>query len=483
MRVGDILNSRFEILGHYATGGMGHVYRARDLETNAQVAVKALRRTAGTDVQRFEREAKLLAKLEHPRIVRYVSAGVTHEGVRYLVEEWVAGVSLREYMAQKGLTPREAVQVVRNLAEALAEAHRHGIVHRDVKPDNIILESGLLDKLRLLDFGIARVMFESMNLTRTGTMVGTPSYMAPEQARGRPDIDERADVFALGCLLYECLTGKRPFPGPTLVAVRTKVIICQPTPVERGCPEIPKPLARLVERMLAKDAKARPRDAGVVLTALNTIKDIPDEPRRTTMARDPKTGAQTIPAQKRDTRADADDQELTCVVLAASTAEDDEIVTTQVACDIDEQTLTELRQGLAALDAKLEVLDGGAVVVTLASQGDARDCASRAARAALLVKQHLPGKSVAIASSRGDKSKTVETPLGQAIDWVAQAVEAAEIDAIFADFHDDLGDGSTINVDDVVARLLPPEFNVEQEAEGSWQLSDSDPNPTVGDSR
>ncbi|MEM9488579.1 MAG: serine/threonine-protein kinase [Myxococcota bacterium] len=160
MRVGELLESRFELLSHYATGGMGVVYRARDRETGSQVAVKVLRGRGRIDVQRFELEARLMQKLVHPRIVRYIAAGITHDGARYLVEEWVDGISLRDHMTRTGLTPSEAVMAVRNLAEALAEAHRHGVVHRDVKPDNVILQGGELSHPRLLDFGIAREMFD-----------------------------------------------------------------------------------------------------------------------------------------------------------------------------------------------------------------------------------------------------------------------------------------------------------------------------------
>ncbi len=489
------------------------MYRAQDQETGAHVAVKVLRGSATNDVQRFEREAKLLQKLTHPRIVRYVAAGVTHDGHRYIIEEWVDGVSLREHMARIGLSPAEAVLVVRNLADALVEAHHQGVVHRDVKPDNIILENGDLSKLRLLDFGIAREMFESIPLTRTGTMVGTPSYMAPEQARGRPNIDERADVFSLGCLLYECLTGRRPFPGPTLVAVRTKVIMCEPTPVRRLCPDAPPRLVRLVAEMLAKDPNERPRNASAIVAALDAIDELPEAPRRRTVLRDPMTGAKTGRFLQKQSDTARDDDQLTCVIMAASTADEDGMSTTRVVDDIDPNVMDHLCTALEPLGAKLEILEGGALVLTLASRGDARECASRAARAALAVKEYLPGKSVAISSYKGckpaaagkdkngEKSRkgdasasngnggdgnavpesSPEASLERAIDWVAQAVEAAELDAIFADFQANSDGEATINVDNLVARLLPPEM-VEKQANDTWLLAGGDDKQTLTES-
>jgi len=263
---GDVIAGRFEIRARAGEGGMGTVHRAVDHLTGAEVAVKILREVGPNDLGRFAREATLLAELEHPGIVRYVAHGTSEEGLPYLVMEWLEGRTLGELLHERGVSADEGVSLVRAIAGSLAAAHGRGIVHRDLKPDNILFPGGDLARPILIDFGIARRAGGPRDITRTGLMIGTPGYMAPEQARGEP-IDARADVFALGCVLHECLTGVPPFAGASQTAVWVKVVLCDPPEVAGVAPG----LAALVARLLAKEPDQRPADAGAVERALAAV--------------------------------------------------------------------------------------------------------------------------------------------------------------------------------------------------------------------
>ena len=202
MRPGDIVGDRFELELSAGSGGMGEVFRARDRTTDATVAVKFLLDESAREVARFAREAQVLAELHHPRIVQYVAHDVTPTGEPYLVMEWLEGEHLLSRLLRGRLTVAESVALVTHVADALAAAHARGVVHRDLKPTNLFLEGHKIDRVKLLDFGIAHLR-DVTRMTQTGMLVGTPGYMAPEQARSGQAIDARADVFALGCVLFE----------------------------------------------------------------------------------------------------------------------------------------------------------------------------------------------------------------------------------------------------------------------------------------
>ncbi|WP_437721978.1 serine/threonine-protein kinase [Sorangium sp. So ce861] len=224
----DILGSVREgavFAGHYiwerraGAGGMGEVWKALDQETGQPVAVKLLpgHREAG-DAARFAREARILSALEHAHVVRYVAHGADDEGAPYLVMEWLEGEDLAARLRRGPLGVNEGVALALRVADALSFAHARGVVHRDLKPSNLFLPGGRLETVQVLDFGIARAKMAT-RVTGTGMLLGTPGYMAPEQARGEPDIEARADVFSLGCVLFECLTGEPAFGGEHLAAI------------------------------------------------------------------------------------------------------------------------------------------------------------------------------------------------------------------------------------------------------------------------
>ncbi len=216
----NLVGDRFRIEEEIGSGGMGTgtVYRARDLQTGATVAVKVLRPIGrSSDIQRFSRESSLLANLANPGIVKYLAHGSTQDGRHYLVMEWINGETLALRLQRRGLTIAESVDVARQAAEALEDVHRAGVIHRDLTPRNLMFESAEDVHVKLVDFGVARRQ-GGVRLTRTGIVVGSPGYMAPEQARGQKDLDERVDIFALGCILFS--TNASP-EGPPSSAIRS----------------------------------------------------------------------------------------------------------------------------------------------------------------------------------------------------------------------------------------------------------------------
>jgi serine/threonine protein kinase len=289
VRPGTTIADRFTIEGEVGSGGMGTVYRAIDRARGVPVAVKILTRYESSDVGRFLRETTLLAELSHAGIAGYVAHGALSErapagGTQvsaigeqlYYVMEWIDGVTLGERVSRTGLTVAESVQVVRLVASALDHAHAHGILHRDLKPSNVMLEGGKIECARLIDFGLARRMREATKLTHTGSTIGTPGYMAPEQVRGERVLDGRADVFALGCLLYECLAGVPAFAGGNWLLVQSRILLASPPPIHGLPPE----LTSLLDGMLAKQSGARTPDCGAVLAALDALPPLAPSPRR-----------------------------------------------------------------------------------------------------------------------------------------------------------------------------------------------------------
>src|SRR5215472_14472048 len=271
MDPGDVVADRFEVERLAGAGGMGAVYRAHDRHTGSAVAIKVLRMERGSKDERFAREARLLAELSHPRIVRYIAHGETRSGQPYLVMEWLEGEDLAQRLVRLGLTIEESMRVMRRAAEGLASAHAKGLVHRDIKPSNLFLSEKDLDKVKILDFGVARIARVGTAITRTGVQLGTPGYMAPEQARGARQVDVRADIFSLGCVFFHCLTGKRAFKGNDPVAVLAKVLFEDaPRPSDLR-PDIPPALDDLVRRMMAKEPSARPDSGAAVVSELDAL--------------------------------------------------------------------------------------------------------------------------------------------------------------------------------------------------------------------
>ena len=271
-----VLAGRFHLLAQAGAGGMGAVYRARDLTTGATVAVKILTGREVREAQRFDQEGAILAGLVHPAIVRYIAHGVADSGARYIAMEWMDGEDLAARLEREHPTITEAVAIARRTAEALAYAHQRGVVHRDIKPGNLFLPGGAIDRLKVLDFGIARLTSGARKLTRTGSVIGTPGYMAPELVRGARDITPRADVFSLGCVMFQCLTGRAVFEAEAPTALLAKILLVEPPRVRDVAPHIPAAVDEVVARMLAKDPQERLPDAPAVLAALAALGPLGD---------------------------------------------------------------------------------------------------------------------------------------------------------------------------------------------------------------
>lgn len=258
-----------ELIREAASGGMGQVFEGRELGSGRRVAVKLVS-DKRPDLARFAAEAEILERLESEYVVGYVAHGVTRSGQPYLVMEWLEGETLAHRVAKGGLPIEAVVTVARRIANALAAAHERNVVHRDVKPSNILLVDRDPARAKLIDFGIARQLDHEQRLTTTGQLIGTPGYMAPEQALGRTTVDGRADLFGLGCVLYEMLYGKPPFAGAEVVEVLARVLMHDPEPITvANAP--PVRLASLVRALLAKDPAARLADAHEVGAELDEI--------------------------------------------------------------------------------------------------------------------------------------------------------------------------------------------------------------------
>ncbi|WP_437308214.1 serine/threonine-protein kinase [Sorangium sp. So ce388] len=266
----EVVADRFEIDTLLGEGGMGVVFEAWDREAGRSVALKLLRDVDEATSARFDREAEALAALSHPGIVGYVAHGTTALGERYLAMERLVGVTLATPLAEGPLGVRDAARVGHGVAAALAAAHEKGLVHRDIKPSNIFLESGSVERVKLLDFGLARGK-DAPAVTGAGSLVGTPSYMAPEQVRGAGSPDARTDLFALGAVLFECVTGRAPFTGADTEAVLIKILVERPPPVRELRPLAPPALEALVARMLSKDPAGRPASAAEVARELAAL--------------------------------------------------------------------------------------------------------------------------------------------------------------------------------------------------------------------
>ena len=257
---------RFELDFLIQRGGMGEVWRATDTQSGAAVAVKLTR--DGADLDRFAREADVLASLSHPGIVRHLAHGI-HDGRGFMAMEWLTGEDLAARLRREPIPTSAALSLVRRIADALGSAHAQGIVHRDLKPGNIFLVDCDLENVRLIDFGVARV--EEAPRTTAGMVIGTVGYMAPEQASGQRDLDARADIFALGCILYECIARQAPYSGRSAEAVLVKLMFSAPPKLSHAVPDIPADVDWLVSTMLAKARTERPATAEALAQLIDGI--------------------------------------------------------------------------------------------------------------------------------------------------------------------------------------------------------------------
>jgi serine/threonine-protein kinase len=241
------VRARYQVIARIASGGMGEVFRARDSVLDRDVAIKVLHRNLAGDpgfIDRFRREARSAALLSHPNIVAIHDWGSTTSGTYFMVMEFVRGRNLRDLLsASERLEPQQALEVILQVLAALDHAHRKGIVHRDVKPENVLVTPE--GSVKVADFGLARALAEARVTQAPGTVTGTVQYLAPEQIQGEP-ADPRTDLYALGIVAYELLTGSVPFTGETSVAIAYKHLSDTVPAPSRAAPHVPPELDRIV---------------------------------------------------------------------------------------------------------------------------------------------------------------------------------------------------------------------------------------------
>lgn len=261
---GRVVAGKYRLVRVLGRGGMGMVFEAQHVQVRRSFALKFLRQdrvVAPRSLRRFEREAELLGRLDHENIVGLLDIGVDEASGPYLVLEYVRGITLRRDIEQHGRRPLGRVlSIVRQIGRGLAHAHALGIVHRDLKPENVMLSENASGELlvKLLDFGVARLRDESIeHVTLSDVAVGTAEYMAPEQARGDRSLDARTDVYALGVIVYEMLSNRRPYRGESYNETLFKILHREHQPLAELRPELPEALVNSVERALCKDPAQR----------------------------------------------------------------------------------------------------------------------------------------------------------------------------------------------------------------------------------
>ena len=454
MRPGDIIADRFEIERLGGSGGMGAVYCAVDRRTGRRVALKVLWAhllDVPEHTERFAREAKVLADLQHPGIVRYVDHGQTPDGELYLALEWLEGESLAQRLRRQWLTVAESIALMHRIADALGAAHRRGVVHRDLKPSNIYLVDESIERPKLLDFGIARLVGGSV-LTVTGVLVGTPFYMAPEQARCDQRIDARADVFALGCVLYHCLTGRAPFANEEMHAALLKVVLDDAPRLSTLRDDVPPALDDLTARMLAKRPEDRPADAGVLAEEFAALEALADSPAALTMRK----GALT-----------AVELRVVCAVLVRVMAHRADGVGAPLPGDISiemelpatlpmwerDPRRSVLTTAITRHLGHIESMASGVLLVTVTSAGASTDQGARAARCALAIRAVLPEAPMALVAGRGTANG--RRPVDEVIVRGTRMLDS-----------DPQAAPAPIRIDDMIAGLLGARFDVDGDSAG-----------------
>ncbi|HRI70100.1 MAG TPA: protein kinase, partial [Polyangium sp.] len=376
--------------------------------------------------------------LNHPNIVRYVTHGITSKGEPYLAMEWLEGMSLAERLSYQALTIEESVEITGCVARALAAAHTHGIIHRDIKPSNVFLPNGSLAQAKLIDFGIAGVEYATARLTGTGTFLGTPGYMAPEQARGnKAPVDARADIFSLGCVLYECLTGKPAFQASRLMALLAKLLMEDAPKVSSHVPNVPEFLDELCAAMLSKDPALRPADGRSVVVALD------------------QAGHERVPKHRIAGTTLTDTEMQVVSVIAIATTEADTAGTSPESTCLfmaSPELLHKVHSIVRPFGANVEELANGTLVVLLRGTGPATDQASMAARCALRIQKLLPLSPIVLLSGRS--SSTERLPVGEILENAAIL-----LDELYADRAGQRSE-RWIRIDDATRALLDVRFDV-----------------------
>ncbi|HEY1955453.1 MAG TPA: AAA family ATPase [Polyangiaceae bacterium] len=447
MDAGTVIADRFEIVEQAGRGGMAAVHRARDRVTMGFAAVKMLHLTIEGADDRFLREAELLAKLSHPGIVGYLGHGQTADGRAFLAMSWVEGETLAARVRRVGrLAPVDVAELGANVADALASAHAAGIVHRDVKPSNLLLATTGYDRPVLVDFGIARVGDAASAMTREGMLIGTPGYISPEQARGSLHIDARADQFSLGCVLYACLTGHAPFRGEDIVGILAKILFQETPRVRAERVDVPPEIEAILLKAMAKEPADRFADAVDMARSLRKARarlaGAADSVSTPSLLAMPTPTSTTPGISTREAR-------LLAMVIVGRGAGDE---------PPEDATFIGERFG-----GDVERLANGAVAVRFSEAASATERAFAAARCAIALRRRLPATPISLATVRGTGS---DEDVVRAIDRAAELVRDAPRS----------GAGVVpIRIDETTAGLLDARFDVRRTEAGLEVVGESGP--------
>ncbi len=438
--LGSTIAGRFRLDAPLGAGGMGSVYRAHDNDQNRSVALKLM--LADGSGQRMLREANVLTELRHEAIVGYVAHGVTETGNVYLAMDLLEGVDLAQRLESGAIGVDQTVVLGRRIASGLAAAHALGIIHRDLKPANIFLPSNDPARGMILDFGIARKLSRS-RVTQTGLLMGTPGYMAPEQCRGDRETGRQADVFALGCVLFECITGRPAFVGSNIMALLTKILFEEPPKLLEFCASAPQWIDALIGSMLAKEPEHRPADCTRVLLALES--------------RDAGANSSTTAGELKRPAITEHERRMVAVVMlresstsplaatiqaADSGSVPEPAQTTDLKGSFDELCDTVTTQGLRAE----HLIDGSLSILVSLPIGPAEQ-AARAAHCALSLQALRPSASISLAMGRAELGG--QYPVGEAIDRAAAFHTGTRLERIV--------------IDEISADLLAGRFAIERD--------------------
>lgn len=411
---------------------MGEIYRATDLATNERVALKLLNRGAEPlERARFMREIEVLADLRHPGIVTYIDHGDWPDGRPYLAMEWLEGEDLSQRQNRLPLGMNDSIELVRRAAQAMAAVHARGVIHRDLKLSNIFIVGGSLSRgIKLIDFGVVKLPHPDEWPTQPGSIIGTPHFMAPEQARGER-IDARADVYSLGSVLFKLVTGRYVFEADHIIAFLARLVIEEPALASTVRFDVPEQLDKLIASTLSRNPDERPEDAGALARKLARMPAMTNDPpnadrsasaiRR--VATEPLSQAGPLPDEKarstKPPRPGSLERRIIAVVLASVPLTGmPPAVSTKVRAVIGD-------------DAKFEALQGGQVVAALGIEGMQGDEAVRAARAAMIIATTVPDARVAVATGHAVAGRRGIT--GEALERAATQLERAAAGGIRVD--------------------------------------------------
>ncbi len=461
------VNPRYDVLSHVGRGGMGSVYRGTDTQNGEVVAIKVMRDDLNEEgADRFKREARTLSTLQHPAIVRYIDFGTTESGLPYLVMEWLEGLGLDAVLANESLSIFDALSVAQRTASALAAVHAAGVIHRDLKPSNILLVDGKPGRAKLIDFGLVRGLDATL-VTQSGMALGTPGYMSPEQIRGTSEVDGRSDLYALGTVMFEMLTGRKPFQSRETAALVTRPLFEDAPRVSSRVAEVPAPLDNLVASLLAREPGDRLGSADLVQNILTEVMfDLPldglvrphlepmvgqSERRNVPVVvfRVPQPSATPIAVMglSRTRRSGVTDLD--------TTFDDSSMHGIQL------HLLDRLRTIVAPMGGQIRHLTDLRVAITVRATGTALDQATRALRCALAIRKHLNIGSLAIAMMRRD------------VTLATGALDGDEPYTAAARLLDGVEDAGVIRLDEVTGLLLANRIPVHQDAAGHWLEPDS----------